>query len=170
MQRSAHPLPGTLGAFLPALVHPPLLPKPIRDRAEPYRARHAAHRRLGDRRLPRRDDRHAAHLGPFDPRIHLFAEDMDLCLRARAHGIRTYLHPDLAAHPHRAATASTHEPFAQLARNRRDVIERTRGTARAAARRRRPEPHVRHPRARQAAANERETAQLDAVLERRDPG
>ena len=36
-------------------------------------------------------------LGPFDPRIHLFAEDMDLCLRARAAG-----HPDDPAPRHRA--------------------------------------------------------------------
>ena len=38
VQRSAHPLPGTAGALLPALVHPPLLPEPLRERVEPYRA------------------------------------------------------------------------------------------------------------------------------------
>ena len=38
VQRSAHPLPGTVGAFLPALVHPPLLPRALAERVEPYRA------------------------------------------------------------------------------------------------------------------------------------
>ena len=30
VQRSAHPLPGTVGALLPALAHPPLLPRALR--------------------------------------------------------------------------------------------------------------------------------------------
>ena len=37
-QRSAHPLPGRARALLPALVHPPLLPAPLRLQAEPWRA------------------------------------------------------------------------------------------------------------------------------------
>ncbi len=41
------------------------------------------------------------HLIRFDERLHLFAEDMDLCLQARARGLRTFLHTDLDAHPHR---------------------------------------------------------------------
>ena len=41
VQRSAHPLPGTLGALLPAFVHPPLLPRGLRERAEPHRATRA---------------------------------------------------------------------------------------------------------------------------------
>ena len=45
MQRSAHPLPGTLGAFLPAAL--PWLPRAIRVRAEPYRAHTPAHGRAG---------------------------------------------------------------------------------------------------------------------------
>ena len=38
VQRSAHPLPGTVGALAGALLHPPLLPRALRDRLEPYRA------------------------------------------------------------------------------------------------------------------------------------
>jgi GT2 family glycosyltransferase len=34
-------------------------------------------------------------LGPFDPTIILFGEDLDLCLRARALGIPTVLHRDV---------------------------------------------------------------------------
>ena len=42
-------------------------------------------------------------LGPFDPAVHLFAEDLELCLRARAAGIPTVLHPAAAAPPRRRA-------------------------------------------------------------------
>src|SRR5205807_2138480 len=38
VQRSAHPVPGRPGSLLPALVHPPLLPRTLRERAEPWRA------------------------------------------------------------------------------------------------------------------------------------
>ena len=122
VQRSAHPLPGTLGAFLPAAL--PYLPGALRTRAEPYRA---------DR--PRTVGWAIAaclaaptHLIRFDERIHLFAEDMDLCLRARNEGHRTYLHTDLPL-THTGGHSIDAEPFTQLAHNRRTVIERTRGTS-----------------------------------------
>src|SRR5438552_14771937 len=38
VQRSAHPLPGRVDSLLPALVHPPLLPRPLRLHAEPWRS------------------------------------------------------------------------------------------------------------------------------------
>jgi GT2 family glycosyltransferase len=67
-------------------------------------------------------------LGPFDPGLHLFAEDMDLCLRARAQGIPTILHPDLKlTHTGRHSFAT--EPFEDLARTRRAVIEKNRGAS-----------------------------------------
>ena len=37
-QHSAHPLPGTPGAFVPALLPPAALPRAIRERAEPWRS------------------------------------------------------------------------------------------------------------------------------------
>jgi len=117
VQRSAHPLPGTLGAFLPAVlpIHP--------IRAEPFRA--TKPRTVGwavAACLAARTE-----LLRFDERIHLWAEDMDLCLRARNDGIRTFFHPDLTVvHTGRHSVES--EPFDALARNRRHVIERTRGT------------------------------------------
>jgi GT2 family glycosyltransferase len=165
VQRSAHPLPGTLGAFVPALIHPPLLPKPIRDRVEPYRA--DTPRTVGwaiaaclAARTP---------MPRFDPAIHLFAEDMDLCLRARAAGIPTHYHPDITV-THTGRHSVPEEPHALLARQRRDVIARTLGrragrlddaaqlltfATRAA---------VKYPH------NERERAQLDALLNERGPG
>ena len=165
VQRSAHPVPGTLGAFLPALIHPPLLPKPIRDRLEPYRA--DSSRTVGwaiaaclAARTP---------MPRFDPAIHLFAEDMDLCLRARAEGLPTHYHPDIVI-THTGRHSVHDEPFQTLARERRDTIARTRGTTaqrlddaaqlltfatRAAAK----FPH-----------NERERAQLGALLKAVRPG
>lgn len=124
VQRSAHPLPGTLGAFLPAAL--PWLPHAIRERAEPYRAtkpRTVGWAIAACLAAP-------THLIRFDERIHLFAEDMELCLRARTYGLRTYLHSDLQL-THTGGHSIDEEPFFQLARNRRDAIERTLG-ARAA--------------------------------------
>jgi GT2 family glycosyltransferase len=117
LQRSAHPLPGTPGAFLPALL--PVLPRAVRTRAEPYRAN--TPRTVGwvvAACLAAPTD-----LLHFDPTIHLFAEDMDLCLRARHTGIATIFHPDHAIH-HTGRHSLAREPFEQLARNRRAVIER----------------------------------------------
>jgi len=126
VQRSAHPLPGTLGAMLPALVHPPLLPRALRDRAEPFRSERP--RAVGwaiaacvAARTPT-----LRHLGPFDPSQFLFFEDMDLCLRARAAGVPTVLDPSvrvrhLGGHSTRAAYRG--EPHALLARRRREVVE-----------------------------------------------
>ena len=124
VQRSAHPLPGTVGAVAGALVHPPLLPRVLRDRLEPYRARSArtvgwaiAACLAGSTSLLRR-------LGPFDPGVHLFAEDMALCLRARAVGVPTILHPHLRLrHEGGHATLRGGEPFALLARRRREAID-----------------------------------------------
>jgi N-acetylglucosaminyl-diphospho-decaprenol L-rhamnosyltransferase len=158
VQRSAHALPGTLGALLPALS--PVAP----TRALPHRAR--TPRTVGwavAAALAARTET-LRRLGPFDPRIHLFAEDMDLCLRAREQGIRTILHPDITlTHSGRHSVAS--EPFELLARQRREVVRRRRGrgaqrlddvaqlltfATRAAAK---------------APYNERERAQLGALLE-----
>jgi GT2 family glycosyltransferase len=128
VQRSAHPVPGTVGAVAAATLYPPLLPRAIRERIEPYRAERprtvgwaiAACLAAGTETLRR--------LGPFDPAAHLFAEDMDLCLRARASGIRTVLHPDLRiVHTGGHATMRDGEPFDALARRRRAVIAATRG-------------------------------------------
>jgi GT2 family glycosyltransferase len=117
-QRSAHPLPGTLGAFLPAAL--PWLPRAIRIRAEPYRSETA--RTVGwaiAAALAARTS--TLRRFPFDPRIHLFAEDMDVCLRAREYGVRTIYHPQLRlVHTGRHSLES--EPYVQLARNRHEVL------------------------------------------------
>ena len=85
IQRSAHPLPGTARALLPALVHPRLLPRGPRLAADPWRSE--ARRRVGwaIAACVAAQTRILLELGPFDPEQFLFYEDMDLCLaRPRA--------------------------------------------------------------------------------------
>ena len=60
--------------------------------------------------------------------MHLFAEDMELGLRARAAGIPTVLHPGLRVrHAGGHAVLRGGEPFELLARRRREAIASTLG-------------------------------------------
>jgi GT2 family glycosyltransferase len=125
VQRNAHPLPGRADGLLPAIVHPPLLPRALRERAEPWRAESprpvgwAIAACLVARTVTLRA------LGPFDPAAFLFFEDLDLCLRARAAGVPTELHPDVRlrhAGGHATARRFGGEPHELHARRRREVI------------------------------------------------
>src|SRR2546423_122027 len=81
-----------VNALFPAI----LLPRPLRFRCEPWRAPRtrevawltgaciAARREL------------LLELGPFDEKMHLFSEDMDLGMRARERRIRSVFAPDVA--------------------------------------------------------------------------
>jgi GT2 family glycosyltransferase len=129
VQRSAHPLPGTIGALVAAPLHAPLLPRALRERIEPYRTERP--RTVGWAIAACLAGATAAlrRLGPFDETAHLFAEDMDLCLRARAAGMPTILHPELRVR--HAGGHSTHrsgEPLDLLAQRRREVIRAGRGS------------------------------------------
>jgi N-acetylglucosaminyl-diphospho-decaprenol L-rhamnosyltransferase len=152
VQRSAHPIPGTLRAFLPAVI--PFLPQHRSER--PHIVGWAVGACLAARTETLR------RLGPFDPGIHLFAEDMDLCLRARAQSIPTVLHPDLAI-VHTGRHSVPTEPFELLAKQRRDVIERRLGRS---ARRKDDAAQLLTFATRAAIKrpNERERAQLGALL------
>ena len=128
VQRSAHPLPGTVGALLPALVHPPLLPRALRERAEPYRAETARTVGWAIAACLAASTATLRQLGPFDPGVHLFAEDMELGLRARSQGVPTVLHQRLRVrHDGGHAVLRDGEPFALLARRRREAIAGTLG-------------------------------------------
>jgi GT2 family glycosyltransferase len=128
VQRSAHPLPGTAGALAGALLHGPLLPAGVRDRLEPYRAGSARTVGWAIAACLAADTAALRRLGPFDPAAHLFGEDLDLCLRARAAGMPTVLHPRLRVrHTGGHATQRAGEPFDLLARRRREVVGATRG-------------------------------------------
>jgi len=125
VQRSAHPLPGRAGTLLPALVHPRLMPRSLRLRAEPWRS--DTLRAVGwatGACIAARTDL-LRELGPFDPGQFLFYEDMDLCLRARAAGVGTELHPDVRlrhAGAHSTGPAFGGEPYDLLATRRREVV------------------------------------------------
>jgi N-acetylglucosaminyl-diphospho-decaprenol L-rhamnosyltransferase len=131
-ERSAHALPGTLGALLGAPLHPPAAPAALLERLEPWRAERP--RAVGwavAACLAARTDL-LRRLGPFDARQFLFYEDMDLCLRARAAGVPTIFDPrvrvrHLGGHSTRAAYDG--EPFGLLAARRHEVVAGNRGRA-----------------------------------------
>jgi N-acetylglucosaminyl-diphospho-decaprenol L-rhamnosyltransferase len=72
-------------------------------------------------------------LGPFDPAIHLYAEDMDLGLRATQAGVPSVFCPDLARVVHRRRGSTErrweHGPEGIAAANRRLVVRRAYGAA-----------------------------------------
>jgi GT2 family glycosyltransferase/glycosyltransferase involved in cell wall biosynthesis len=74
-------------------------------------------------------------LGPFDERIFLYGEDLDLGLRARAAGVETWFWPYARVLHHRAHSterAFGGEPFELLARARHETVDRRLGSRRAA--------------------------------------
>ena len=128
VQRSVHPRPGTLGALVPAVIHPPLLPRAVRERAEPHRAPTARTVGWAIGACLAAATATFRQLGPFDPSVPLFAEDMELCLRARAAGIPTVLHPGLTVrHTGGHSTLRAGEPYDAIARRRREAIAATLG-------------------------------------------
>jgi N-acetylglucosaminyl-diphospho-decaprenol L-rhamnosyltransferase len=114
IQRSAFALPGKPSALLTAITPGVLRREPWRARAPRIVGWALAAALAAPTELLRR-------LGPFDPDAFLFYEDMDLCLRARAAGIPTVLHPEVelthtGAHSYGAAAVDV------LARRRREVV------------------------------------------------
>lgn len=86
VQDSAHPVPGTGAEVARALLPARLAPQPYRA-ARPRRVGWAIAAALVARTATLR------RLGPFDPRAHLFYEDLDLCLRS---DVPVELHPEVA--------------------------------------------------------------------------
>ena len=117
-QRSVHPVPGRADALVRAVVPGPLLPQPhLATRPQ------AVGWAIGACLAARTDL--LRRLGPFDPGAFLFYEDLDLCLRAREHGIPTVLHPEVRVR-HLGGRSTQRafggEPFELHARRRREVI------------------------------------------------
>jgi GT2 family glycosyltransferase/glycosyltransferase involved in cell wall biosynthesis len=129
-QETGHLDPDSPLLWFKALVPPAALPAPLRARVEPWRSQRS--RRVGwavgaclvaPTVTLRR-------LGPFDERIFLYAEDMDLGLRAADAGIETVFRPDARVvhlDAHSTGPAFGGEPFELLARQRRAVIGERRG-------------------------------------------
>ena len=130
---SAHPEPGSPPELLRALLPTTVLPRRLRAPIEPWRA--DGPRRVGwavGCCLVARTDT-LRRLGPFDDRAFLYAEDLDLGLRATDAGVETWFWP-AGRVIHRRAHASARvfggEPFDLLARRRREVVRRWRGERR----------------------------------------
>jgi N-acetylglucosaminyl-diphospho-decaprenol L-rhamnosyltransferase len=119
LQRSAHPLPGGPAALVRAVL-------PTRALPEPHRARHPRPVGWAIAACLAAPTALLRRLGPFDPEAFLFYEDMDLCLRARAAGIPTVLHPEVVVRHlggRSTARAFGGEAFDLHARRRREVVE-----------------------------------------------
>jgi GT2 family glycosyltransferase len=69
-------------------------------------------------------------LGPFDDKVFLYGEDLDLGLRAAARGIETWFWPEariLHHGAHSTASALGGEPYDVIARRRFETVEKLRG-------------------------------------------
>jgi N-acetylglucosaminyl-diphospho-decaprenol L-rhamnosyltransferase len=130
---SAQLEPGTPALALHALLPGALLPAPVARRLEPWRDDEA--RAVGwavAACIAARTDT-LRRLGPFDPDTFLYAEDLDLGLRAADAGIETWFWPGARVVHHRAHSTSRAfrgEPFELLARRRREVVRKWRGARR----------------------------------------
>jgi N-acetylglucosaminyl-diphospho-decaprenol L-rhamnosyltransferase len=129
-QDTVHLDPASRRHWVKALVPTAALPGPLRPLLDPWRSGRS--RRVGwavgaclvaPTQTLRR-------LGPFDERIFLFGEDMDLGLRAADAGVETVFRPDARVvheDAHSTGVAFGGEPFELLARQGRAVIGERRG-------------------------------------------
>src|SRR4051794_27147416 len=128
-QDNAHPLPASGATAVYSLIPGAALPGPLRRRVEPWQA--GTPRRVGWATaacLVARTDT-LRELGPFDASIFLYAEDLELGLRAE-----TWFHPEARVIHTRAHSTDREfggENYELLARQRRDVVRRTLGARRA---------------------------------------
>jgi GT2 family glycosyltransferase len=132
-QDSAQLEPGTVPLALSALVPPTLMPPPLARQVDPWRGDRprAVGWAVGACVAARTET--LRRLGPFDPREFLYAEDLDLGLRAADAGIETWFWPRArvlhhGAHSTRRAFGG--EAFDLLARRRREVVRKWRGARR----------------------------------------
>ena len=134
-QDTVHPAPASGAELLVTLVSPSALPARAATALAPWRS--SKPRRVGwavgCALLARTET--LRRLGPFDERLFLYGEDLDLCLRAARDGVETWFWPAARVLHHRAhssAVAFGGEPFELLARARREVVSRRLGPVRAA--------------------------------------
>jgi N-acetylglucosaminyl-diphospho-decaprenol L-rhamnosyltransferase len=133
-QDTAQAEPATPAALVIALIPPAAMPPALRRAACPWTADEprgvgwAVGCCIAARTSTLR------RLGPFDERIFMYGEDLDLGLRAGDAGVRTWFRPDArvlhhGAHSSRASFGG--EPFELLAGRRRSVVAERRGSRRA---------------------------------------
>ncbi|MEA2374425.1 MAG: N-acetylglucosaminyl-diphospho-decaprenol L-rhamnosyltransferase [Thermoleophilaceae bacterium] len=130
---SAHTEPGSPTELVRALMPGSALPPPLRAPLEPWRSNRPLRVgwAVGCCLVARTDT--LRRLGPFDDRAFMYAEDLDLGLRASDAGVETWFWPTarvLHHGAHSSARAFGGEPFALLASRRREVVRRWRGRRR----------------------------------------
>jgi N-acetylglucosaminyl-diphospho-decaprenol L-rhamnosyltransferase len=105
-QPSASALPAGWEAAIAAVLPGRLMPEPVRERCEPWRASRSIEVGwlTGACVAARRST--LLRLGPFDERIGLYGEDLDLGLRAREAGITSVFAPDVARVVHLGGRAT----------------------------------------------------------------
>ena len=134
-QDSAQHAPASAAMAVAALVPPAALPAALSHRLDPWRsdtARPVAWA-VGCCLVARTQT--LRRLGPFDERIFLYGEDLELGLRAGQQGVRTWFCPSARIVHHRAhstAEAFSGEHFELLARQRRAVLQERLGARRRA--------------------------------------
>jgi N-acetylglucosaminyl-diphospho-decaprenol L-rhamnosyltransferase len=116
-----------LGAVLPGRIQP----RALRARTEPWRFEEEVQVVWLTGACVAAPRQTLRELGPFDPAIHLYGEDMDLGLRAQRAGIPCYFCPQVArvVHHHRGSISQLlpNGPWELIARNRRAVVRRAFG-------------------------------------------
>jgi GT2 family glycosyltransferase len=134
-QDSAQPGPGSAAAALYAVVPGPAQPAPLRRLSEPWQRRRPGKTGWAVAALLVARTETLAALGPFDESIFLYAEDLDLGLRAADAGVETWFCPQARAihsRGHSTLPAFGGEPVELLAKQRHAVVTRRRGRLRAA--------------------------------------
>lgn len=132
---SAQRGPGSPATALAALVPPAAMPRRVRELVDPWRADRPRRVAWGVGCCLVGRTATLRRLGPFDERIFLYGEDLELGLRAADLGVETWFRPEARVVHHRAHSTTAAfggEHFELLARQRRAVIEQRRGRRRRA--------------------------------------
>jgi len=133
-QDGAQPPPASLATGLHALVPGAALRGRARRFVEPWRSKRARPVGWATAACLVAATETLSALGPFDESIFLYAEDLDLGLRAADRGVETWFRPDarvIHSRAHSSSRAFGGEAYELLARRRREVIERRLGPRRA---------------------------------------
>jgi N-acetylglucosaminyl-diphospho-decaprenol L-rhamnosyltransferase len=129
-QDTVHPRPGSAADLARAVLSPTITPGRLGVSLAPWRSARCrvVGWAVGCALVARTET--FRRLGPFDERIFLFAEDLDLGLRASQQGIQTWFWPEARVLHHRAHSTAREfggEPFELRARARHDVVARRLG-------------------------------------------
>jgi N-acetylglucosaminyl-diphospho-decaprenol L-rhamnosyltransferase len=120
-QDSVHPIPASAPELIRAAVPAPALGHTL----DPWRANEPTRVGWAVGCCIAATTETLRRLGPFDERAFLYAEDLDLALRAQEHQVETWFWPHARVLHHRAHStgrAFDGEPFELLAERRREVV------------------------------------------------